>query len=66
MIDIAKGILCDACGKNWKNGDVQYSFNLEATGKKVKLCRNCLKELTDGCMDMCQKENIYIKRKVEF
>lgn len=66
MIDITKGILCDACGKKWEKGDAQYSFRLSETGKKIKLCKNCLKELAEGCIDMCQKENIDIKRKAEF
>lgn len=43
MIDIAKGILCDACGKKWEKGDAQYSFRLNATGKKDKVMQKLFK-----------------------
>lgn len=35
-------------GRNGKKGDAQYSFRLNAIGKKIKLCKSCLKELTEG------------------
>lgn len=45
--------------EKWEKGDAQYSFRLNATGKKIKLCKNCLKELTEGCVKKCQDEGIY-------
>ena len=47
-------IKCDMCGEKSR----KISFTLRASRKEVNFCKECFKELTEKCINMCEKENI--------
>lgn len=60
MINISKIIGCYNCGKEQ---ETYYTFTLEKINKHVKLCKGCLKGLTEGCIEMGIEERISFKIK---
>lgn len=49
MIDWKKMNVCDSCNAtaSEKKPICTFTMTFERTGKKIKLCKNCFKELAD-------------------
>lgn len=59
-IDIHKIDGCYNCGKEQ---GIYYTFILEKSSKHVKLCKDCLKALTEGFLKICEEEGIHLAVK---
>lgn len=63
MIDITKHCFCDNCSKasSDTNSNTCYIMLLNRTQKKITLCSDCLRQITESGIRICEMDGIRLR-----